>query len=353
MASPSRAKRTCDWMTAWVPSTSCACPLAAACSAQSRSRLPWLPESHATRTPSGSSQSASWMLKSNGEVKVRPGRNEVSKNPLRRSTRPLNSGSRAGASLIRTPSVPANDAASTVSLPVPPIADSRSQTSVRGQAPHPLVASHIPAKMSPALREGIIIASVTRENPQVIASTGRIRSWPPPTGIGTGGNHRSHWATSPGAYSTRSAGSTPANNGRSSRIRSLRIVNDPVQPIRSAITVAGIVGNSASSTRTRASTASTLEPRDARSYFGGRSEANALDTVFREIPNRLAIPACEMPSDRCSRRISAQFSTVITPQAVLGVLKIHPSITAQFSAVVDNRFRPPPQVQPCRRRQRH
>jgi len=94
------------------------------------------------------------------------------------------------------------------------------------------------------------------------------------------------------------------------------------------------VGNCASGNRTLGSTASTLEPAGARPYFGGRSEANALATVFREIPNIRAIPACEMPSDRCSRRISAQFSTVITPQAVLGVLKIHPSIAAQ-SRVVD------------------
>jgi hypothetical protein len=114
-------------------------------------------------------------LKSNGEVNVRPGRNEVSKNPLRRSTRPLDSGSRAGASLIRTPNVPANDAASTVNLPVPPIADSRSHTSVRGHAPQPPMTSHIPARMSPARRDGIITASVTRECPHVIASTGNTR----------------------------------------------------------------------------------------------------------------------------------------------------------------------------------
>lgn len=67
--------------------------------------------------------------------------------------------------------------------------------------------SHIPARMSPALREGIITASVTREYPHVIASTGSTRAPLAPTGIGTGGNHRSHWASSPGAYSRRSVGS--------------------------------------------------------------------------------------------------------------------------------------------------
>jgi len=100
--------------------------------------------------------------------------------------------------------------------------------------------------------------------------------------------------------------------------------------------VAGIRGCSASSNRTRASTASTNDPAGARSYFGGRSEANAEATVFLEIPNRRAIAACDNFSDRCSRRISAQSSNVITPQAVLGVLKLHPLITAQFSRVVDN-----------------
>ena len=128
-----------------------------------------------------------------------------------------------------------------------------------------MVASHIPARMSPALREGIIIASVIREYPQVIASTGRIRSAPPPTGIATGGNHRSHCAICPGAYSTRSAGSSGTNNGRSSRTRSFRTVNDRPQPIRSAITVAGIRGNCASSDRISGSISSTSEPRGPRS----------------------------------------------------------------------------------------
>jgi hypothetical protein len=46
-----------------------------------------------TRAFARSSQSASWVLKSAGEMKVRPGMNEVSIQPLRRSTMPLDSGS--------------------------------------------------------------------------------------------------------------------------------------------------------------------------------------------------------------------------------------------------------------------
>jgi hypothetical protein len=99
--------------------------------------------------------------------------------------------------------VPANEAASSVGLPVPPIAASRSHTSVRGQAPHAVRMAHIPARMSPPRRLGIMTAPVIREYPQVIASTGSTRcrpTCPPaPTGTGRGGNHRSHWATWPGA----------------------------------------------------------------------------------------------------------------------------------------------------------
>ena len=104
-----------------------------------------------------------WAVKSAGEVNVRPGRNEVSKKPLRRSTSPLNSGSRGGASRSRTPRVPANEAASTVGLPVPPIAASRSHTSVRGLPPQAGRIAHIPARMSPPRRLGIMTAPVTRE----------------------------------------------------------------------------------------------------------------------------------------------------------------------------------------------
>jgi len=39
------------------------------------------------------SQPVNWVLKSAGDVKSRPGMKEVSKNPLRRSTTPFDSGS--------------------------------------------------------------------------------------------------------------------------------------------------------------------------------------------------------------------------------------------------------------------
>jgi hypothetical protein len=69
-----------------------------------------------------------------------------------------------------------------------------------------------------------------------------LRLCPNPTGRVIGGNHRSHWAISPAAYTVRAAGSGGRYTGRNSatRLDSTRI--DRVQPIRSAITVAGIAG---------------------------------------------------------------------------------------------------------------
>jgi hypothetical protein len=117
----------------------------------------------------------------------------------------------------------------------------------------------------------------------------------------------------------------------------LSVVSECAQPIRCAITVAGIRGNSTSSARTRASTPSANLGRGARSYLGGRSDANAERTVFRAIPNRRAISLIDTPSARCNRRISAQSSTLITLQDHEGwslfarrhLLSFQPSSTAQ------------------------
>jgi hypothetical protein len=132
-------------------------------------------------------------------------------------------------------------------------------------APTAAISCHIAASRSPACQEGSITAERSREYVAVITSTGRIADWPCPTGIGVSGNHRSHWVAWPGSWTSRSAGSTPAYSGRIARTRSLRIVIEWVQPIRSAITVAGIRGNACSSARICGSTASTNEPLGARS----------------------------------------------------------------------------------------
>ncbi|GAA3441100.1 hypothetical protein Pve01_74300 [Planomonospora venezuelensis] len=56
----------------------------------------------------------------------------------------------------------------------------------------------MPDKMSPAWRDGIIVAIMNREKASVITSTGSIRCWPGATGILGAGNHRSHWVSRPG-----------------------------------------------------------------------------------------------------------------------------------------------------------
>ena len=107
----------------------------------------------------------------------------------------------------------------------------------------------------------------------------------------------------------RDAGSGGKYTGRKSltRLRSTR--TERVQPMRSAITVVGMSGHAFNSSRIRGSTPSTIDPVPARSYFGGASARNAARTVFRDTPITRAIALIGMPSDRCSRRISAQSST--------------------------------------------
>jgi hypothetical protein len=78
------------------------------------------------------------------------------------------------------------------------------------------------------------------------------------------------------------------------------------------LTVAGIVGYAARSSRIRGSNASTDEPAGLRSYFGGPSLASAGRTVFLETPSARAIALIGIPSALCSLRISAPSSTVST-----------------------------------------
>jgi hypothetical protein len=82
--------------------------------------------------------------------------------------------------------------------------------------------------------------------------------------------------------------------------------------IRSAITVAGIVGNARSNSRIRGSYPSANEPVGLRRYLGGPSPVNAALTVFLETPITRAISAIGIRSARRSRRTSAQSSTLST-----------------------------------------
>ena len=134
-----------------------------------------------------------------------------------------------------------------------------------------------------------------------------------PTGTTLPGNHRSHCTISPAAYVVRSAGSAGVNIGRSCAILARNTDDECSHPIRSAITVAGMSGNSVSNLRIAGSNASTSDPVRSREYFGGTSDANAARTVFLANPNLRAIVLTAMPSDNANRRTSAQSSTLITP----------------------------------------
>ena len=80
--------------------------------------------------------------------------------------------------------------------------------------------------------------------------------------------------------------------------------------------MAGIVGYWPSSTRTASSICAHADVvTGARSYRGGSSKLSALATVLRDRASCRAIAACDSFSDRYSRRISAQSSTVITLQS--------------------------------------
>jgi len=128
---------------------------------------------------------------------------------------------------------------------------------------------------------GIICPTMNRECAAVITMTGNNVLEPSSSGIFLGGNHRSHCAASPGSQVNRSEGSTGVCSGRNLRTLSRNHVIEPVQPTRSAITVAGISGVSLSSWRTSGSNGVNDVGTAGRSYFGGRSEATARATVDR------------------------------------------------------------------------
>ena len=79
--------------------------------------------------------------------------------------------------------------------------------------------------------------------------------------------------------------------------------------------------------------------RTGRSYRGGSSAANAERTVFRATPNRREIALIAIPSDLCSRRISAQSSILITPSLWPRRAKIRSASRGQYWRGVDTRLR--------------
>ena len=162
--------------------------------------------------------------------------------------------------------------------------DSLSQINRRGTRPNPSINDHDPNNRSDVCLVGIIRAQMNRECAGTITSTGNTAVVPSSSGICFGGNHRSHWAASPGAHTSRSAGSGHRCSGRNRATFSRNHDGDPVQPTRSASTVAGISGNSDNNARTRDSNGvNDVASTGDRSYLGGSVDATALATVFREI----------------------------------------------------------------------
>jgi hypothetical protein len=100
-----------------------------------------------------------------------------------------------------------------------------------------------------------------------------------------------------------------------------------------------MLGVPSNNRRISGSKPSIADPTAARSYFGGPGEANADTTVFREIPNCLAIARPDNRSDRCNRRISAQSSTVITLLIVEEWLTFQPQHVAQYSTAGDKNIK--------------
>jgi hypothetical protein len=81
--------------------------------------------------------------------------------------------------------------------------------------------------------------------------------------------------------------------------------------------MADIVGTSCSCVLIALSNASTVKPAGFRGDLGRASDSIGARTVFREIPDVLAIVLMPNPSRRCSQRISARPPQTTTPFAPL------------------------------------
>ncbi len=239
------------------------------------------------------------------------GHEEVSNQPLRRSTMRLDSGS-CGCSTSRVASGTMNAAMPSARRAPRPITGSLSQINLRGTRPSS--ADQLPRAQQQVLglAVGIILAVMNPKCAAVITSTGSSFAVPSWSGILRGGNHRSHCAASPGSQTSRSAGSILRSSGRNCFTFSRNHVIDPLQPTCSPMTLAGSSASTSNNSWTLASNGVNAVPACRRSLRGGASEATAFTTVVRETPNRAAIRAIGTPT-AASLRINAQSSKVITP----------------------------------------
>ncbi len=183
----------------------------------------------------------------------------------------------------------------------------------------------------------IPLGSVCSTRPYRRISTGGAVQTSGATRTILGGNHRSHCTISPDRYSLQSAGSAGVNNGRNSATLARSTNAERVHPIRSAITVAGIVGVFDNNARICGSNTSTTDPARARSYFGGPSEANAARTVF------LATP--QLAGDRLNRHLlrlmePSNLGPILHADHSLTLtegVNVHSAPKGQYSGSIDTR----------------
>lgn len=135
---------------------------------------------------------------------------------MARSTRPWDSGPRGRHWMTRIPSIPRNASNSSVNLGRPPrhspTADSLSQISARGAAPHPCSSCQCPA-----IRRRARGQHRRGHHPRVARDHHQHRrppGLPEPQPHVDRRKHKSHCASPPGSYPVRAAGSGGANNGR-------------------------------------------------------------------------------------------------------------------------------------------
>jgi hypothetical protein len=193
------------------------------------------------------------------------------------------------------------------------------QINRRGTRPSSWINSHEPSSRSCVLRVGNIRPVMNRECAATITSTGSSALDPSSNGIRFGGNHRSHCAASPAPRPTDQPGPDDDTQTATAERRPGTTWSTPAHSTRPAITVAGISGCSAKIARTLATNGVNDIALDARSYFGGRSDATARTTVAHPIPNCRATCPHGTPS-ATSRRINTQSSTKITHPICLGGL---------------------------------
>ena len=181
-----------------------------------------------TRLFALANQSVNWASKSAGDEKSRPGMKEVSKNPLRRSTTPLDSGSLGLSRCSVVARVPVNALEPSACRLPRPMPDSLSLIRRRGTRPRSCSSIHIASSKSWVWRVGIIRPTMNQECAAMITMTGSSVFEPSLNGIFFGENHKSHWAASPGSHISRSEGSTGRCSGRSRRTLSRNQLIDPV-----------------------------------------------------------------------------------------------------------------------------